>query len=147
MSPLWRPSLQTLPFMLPSVDCEKKCLFYDDVIPACVKLCRNTRWMSMSCRAKHAAETGFCYFCCLGLILHTRTDSVSSLALIHDSWSDKSQFQHLYNKDKHQMVDTWIHQVPSAGKASMMHNFASTRGRQKANCVQSCSSSQWFLLN
>lgn len=39
-------------------------------------------------------------------------DSVSFLGLTHDSWSDKSQFKHLYIKDKHQMVDAWIHQVP-----------------------------------
>lgn len=61
---------------------------------------------------KRADETGFCYFCCLRMILHSRADRVSFLGLIRDSWSDKSQFKHLYNKDKHQMVDTSIHQVP-----------------------------------
>lgn len=41
------------------------------------------------------------------------TDSVSFLGLIRDSWSDKSPIlKHLYKKDKHQVVDTWIHQVP-----------------------------------
>lgn len=54
---LCRSSLQTLPFMLASVDWPKRCLFYDDVIRLCVKLWSNTQRMTMSCRARCANET------------------------------------------------------------------------------------------